>query len=135
LYWLLPYFANNLFAQEKFFVGLSGSVNASGFTYQNNYGQGKMDYDGLQVSPFFGVFAGASFKKGNQLIIEATQGEYKVNYKANFIAGGGDYRKEVKLKYTSVPLLYRKIFKIGAEPIKGGHFFVTLGPQISFEFC
>ncbi len=122
-----------LFAQATYFAGVSGSVNTVGYTYQNNYGQTKLGYDGAQISPFFSLFGGVDFNKSSQLILEASFANYETKYKDDITAISTTpltYKKEVKLNYFSIPLLYR--FVAGAKKASGAKFFLTVGPQFSF---
>lgn len=114
-------------AQGNFFAGISGSINGTGVTYQNNYGQKKMNYDGLNFSPFYGAFVGIAFDTKNQVIAEVVKTSYQVKYKDNL--NGGIYQKSLKFEYTSIPLLYRRM--LGNDE-KNQQFFFTVGPQISF---
>lgn len=121
-------------AQATYFAGVSGSVNTVGYTYQNNYGQTKLGYDGAQISPFFSLFGGVDFNKSNQLLLEASFANYHTNYKDDITVPPSTtavtYKKDVKLNYFSIPLLYR--FVAGAKKSSGAKFFLTVGPQFSF---
>lgn len=124
------FLSTGLFSQSSFFVGLNGSYNMIIVANQQNYGQKEMDYDGATLKPSFGLTLGYDINGKSQVSVGA--GIYNGGQKYNDTYSGNDnLKKDIKLSYLSIPVLFTQVFSKTESIQKGTKFFVRIGPQFN----
>jgi hypothetical protein len=110
-------------AQKGLYFGLSGTVQSTWITNQNNYGLPEMDYK-MTFGGAGNLNIGYDFT--NHLGIKMEIGYEKFGQKYTDSRDSSTFDREIRMNYLTIPIMFK--YRVGGPIVK---FYLAIGPQFN----